>query len=138
MNYLDDRKSISKYNYMMIKGDVLWKISSNQLWLSLLWKQSVSYVVKPLMRLFGQGIWYLDSSLSTPRTLNICYSNITIMKFSQMIKVLLVQSILILSINLLKRRYTNIVFIAMDRILVDPLIKGLGGKLFMNEWLKWV
>ena len=51
----------------------------------------------------------------------------------KVIQVLLVSSILILSINLLKKRYTSILLIAMDHMLVDLLTKNLGVKLFVNK-----
>ena len=38
--------------------------------------------------------------------------------------------VLILNINLLERRYASIQFIAMCYMLTNPLIKGLGVKLF--------
>ena len=50
-----------------------------------------------------------------------------------MTKVLPMQNILILSINLSKRMYTSIVFIVIDHIFANPLTKGLFVKLFANE-----
>ena len=48
-------------------------------------------------------------------------------------EVMHVQSVLILCINLLERRYESIIFIATDCILVDPLTKGLDVKLFKHK-----
>ena len=48
-------------------------------------------------------------------------------------KVMLIQGVLILCINLLERRYASIIFIAMDHILIDPLTKGLDVKSFANK-----
>ena len=42
-----------------------------------------------------------------------------------MIKVLTIQNILILNINLLERRYVSIIHVTIDYILVDPQIKRL-------------
>ena len=70
---------------------------------------------------------------NTSRILIICYNNVVVVNFSQMIKVLPIQNILILSINLLERRYTSIITIAMDYMLADPLTKGLDVKLFVNK-----
>ena len=45
---------------------------------------------------------------STFRTLTLCCNNVVVMTFSQMIKVLLIQSVLILSVNLFEKRYVSI------------------------------
>ena len=60
------------------------------------------------------------------------------MNFSQMIKVLQIQNVLILCIDLLARRYASIVFIATDFILIDPLTRGLSEKLFANKLLEYI
>ena len=70
---------------------------------------------------------------STLSTLTICCDNVVIMNFSQMIKVLPVQSVLILCIKLSKRRYASIVFITTNHILANPLTISLGEKLFVNQ-----
>ena len=70
---------------------------------------------------------------SISSTLTICCDNTIIMNFSQMMKVMPIQSILILCINLLERSYTSMVFIATNYIFRSPPIKCLCIKLFMKK-----
>ena len=51
-------------------------------------------------------------------------------------KVHIVQSILILKITLLERRYTSIIHVATNCIPIDSLSKGLGVKLFHKQVTK--
>ena len=63
---------------------------------------------------------------NTSKTLTICCNNVVIVNFPQMIKVLPTQCVLILSINLLERRYASIVFIAINHILANLLRRSIG------------
>ena len=70
---------------------------------------------------------------STSSTLTICYNNATIINFSQMMKVMPVQSVFILSINLLEKRCASVIFITTYCILVILLSEELDVKLFANK-----
>ena len=60
---------------------------------------------------------------SISKTLILCYDNATVVNFFQMMKVLPVQNILILSINLLEKRYATIVYVVIDLMLANPLTR---------------